>query len=323
MKIEVHPYIEDGHKKWNEFVTRANNGTLFHRLDFLDYHPDDQFNEHHLEFYYKGENLIGVMPLAIEEEGDQTVARSPYGGSYGGIVSQYDLPFRYADDMVTALLDYLRDLGVDRVRIRPTPREQQTSPSCYQEYHYYASGLEIADREVTCVADLGRVEEEVSELYESRCRRAVQKARRKGVTVNEDVDNIQAFHEMLVDTLDRHGKRPTHSLDDLERLFDLVPDKLRLSLATLEGDPIAGTLSFHLNDNTNVLFYNCHRSTYREYNPLNLLIDTELRWSLENGYRYLDFGTGVEENEWSEGVVKFKESFGATGHFRTVYERDL
>lgn len=321
MSVTVEEYTEKHREEWEEFVEAAPNGTLYHRRSFLDYHPPERFDERSRLCYYKGERLLGVVPIAYEEGADgAVVARSPFGGSYGGIVTPEGCEFRYVKRMVDALLEELRADGVDRLRVRPTPREQATTPSCYEEFHYYHRGFELVDREVTCALDLDRFDDDPFDVYDSRCRRAVRKAQREGVTVREDVQEWETFHELLRETLQRHDQEPTHSLADLRRLAELVPGRLRLSLAELDGTPIAGILSFQINDLTDIVFYNCHRREYRDHNPINLLVDREIRWANEHGFRFVDQGTTVEDHQWSSGVTKFKESFGSVGHFRTVYE---
>lgn len=322
MSIKVKKYTETHREEWEEMVRRAPAGTLYHRRDFLDYHPSDRFEEHSLLFYYKGENLLGVLPLAYDRS-DGVLARSPFGGSYGGLVLSEGCPFRYVNRIVESAMEYLRSNGVDRVRIRPTPREQCHTPSAYQEFSYRYHGFEIADQEVTSVIDLSRFDDDPFDIYESRCRRAVRKAKKEGLTVKADTDDWGMFHGILTDTLDRHGKKPTHSLRDLRSLYDLVPNRIRLSLAYLDDTPVAGIMVFLLNETTACIYYNCHKTDYREYNPVNLLIDNEIRWANKNGYRYVDQGTSIENDYWNDGLVKFKESFGASGHFRTVYKNHL
>lgn len=322
MTVEAVPYSGEGSDEWNDFVVKSNNGTLFHRLDFLDYHPDDKFEEHNLMFYYKGQNLLGVMPLAIDEEEGRRVARSPYGGSYGGIVVEDDIPFRRVDDMVEALVDYLEEKSVDEAIVRNAPREQNPVPSSYTEFHYSHKGFEIEDREVTNVVDLDRFEEDPFEIYEGRCRTAVRNAREELETTHNSED-WDSFYDILTETYDRHGKEPTHTREELEELSDRFPDRVRMALAYHEGEPAAGILQFVIDERVNSHFYNCRKEEHRGKNGVNLLLDEEIRRSKTQGFRYLDLGTSVENYEWNDGLVKFKESFGATGHLRNVYRLDL
>jgi lipid II:glycine glycyltransferase (peptidoglycan interpeptide bridge formation enzyme) len=94
-------------------------------------------------------------------------------------------------------------------------------------------------------------------------------------------------------------------------------------MARYDGEAAAGNMQFLVNDRTNLHFYNCHYKSYRDLAPVNLLLDREIEWSLTKGYDFLDLGTTVEHFEWNSGLMRFKESFGATGQFRTVYSVDV
>jgi lipid II:glycine glycyltransferase (peptidoglycan interpeptide bridge formation enzyme) len=260
------------------------------------------------------------MPVAICEEGEDTVARSPYGGSYGGIVTDTGLPFRYARRMVSSMIEYFEDTEVDKIRIRPTPREQMPDPSCNLEYHYIDKGFEIVDKEVTNVINLGLFEDDPFDIYTRSCRSKVRKSKDEGVTVEEWSDDWESFHEILSETWERHGKTPTHTLDELKDLESRFPDRIKLCIAYYEDEPVAGICEFLISPRINFHFYNCHREEYRDLAPVNLLIDKELRWSKENGYELFDFGTSVENFEPKDGLIKFKEGFGSTGNFRNLYE---
>ncbi|HET9135655.1 MAG TPA: GNAT family N-acetyltransferase, partial [Candidatus Kapabacteria bacterium] len=57
--IEYDPSL---HKtKWDAFVDRSMNGTVFHKQQFLEYHPEGRFDFHHLMFF-QGEHLVAVLP---------------------------------------------------------------------------------------------------------------------------------------------------------------------------------------------------------------------------------------------------------------------
>lgn len=322
-KITIETSESSREAEWNEFVEASTNGTIFHRLDFLDYHPEDRFDEAHLMFYYGGQNLIGVLSLAFEEEDGKTVARSPYGGSYGGLVVEPDVKFRYVEEMVDRFLEYLRERCVDDVVIRPTPREQHLFPSAYFESHLLNSGFSVSDSELTSVVDLRRISNDRFNIYERSCRSKVRKADRKGVEIVEWSDEWGEFHDILLATQARHDKTPTHTHAELERLAEMFPDRVRLCMAYHDDTPVAGLLEFLINKRTNFHFYNCHRIEHRDLAPINLLLDREIEWSIQHGYDFLDLGTTVERFEWNPGLMRFKESFGATGHFRKLYRLSL
>jgi hypothetical protein len=81
--ITVHPYEPGQATEWKAFLEASNNGTLFHDLDFLAYHPLERFDTHHLMFRQNGK-LIALLPAAIvSEPDDRRFLKSPYGASVG------------------------------------------------------------------------------------------------------------------------------------------------------------------------------------------------------------------------------------------------
>jgi len=51
---------------WQGFLARSANGTLFHDLDFLRYHPPGRFRFHHLMLIHDGEP-IALFPGGLVE----------------------------------------------------------------------------------------------------------------------------------------------------------------------------------------------------------------------------------------------------------------
>jgi lipid II:glycine glycyltransferase (peptidoglycan interpeptide bridge formation enzyme) len=98
---------------------------------------------------------------------------------------------------------------------------------------------------------------------------------------------------------------------------------VNLSVATYDGKVIAGQLGFVLNSRTYIHMYNCRSDEHKQLNAVNRLIDEEIRWAKKHGLDFFDLGTSVESHTWNAGLVKFKESFGATGQFRTRYTKTL
>ena len=63
--MDIHKLSERDHKTWDGFVAQANNGTLFHSLEFLGYHPADRFKNHHVMIMDRS-NIIALFP-AVED----------------------------------------------------------------------------------------------------------------------------------------------------------------------------------------------------------------------------------------------------------------
>jgi len=317
-KIELVEYEPSKKEKWNTFVEKSSNGTIFHNLDFLSYHGNKfRENEHHLMFYHD-DSLIAIMPFALFNEKDGPVGLSPYGGSYGGIVHKKHLPFRYANGIVASLIDYLKKEGVQKTFIRPPPHHFYEVYTSYIEYLLGCYGFKIARQDVLSVIDLRRFKSSPFEIYDKRCRTAIRKAE-KVVRIEKWSNEVDAFYKILKQTYDRHCKRPTHSLEELRKLKVMFSTSLKIDIAYLNDEPIAGICEFLCNPRVDLHFYNAHRTKFRQYYAISLLIHEEILWAKEKGYCYLDFGTSAEGFKWNDGLFTFKESFGATGYPRNTY----
>ena len=141
--------------KWNLFVEQANNGTLFHRLDFLEYHQD-RFaeNEHHL-LIFKGDSILGLIPLAIFEKAGKRIAKSPYGGSYGGFVFKSALNYKSSKLIVAEFLRYLHHIGIDEIYITPTISDFCSVVCDTVLFSMLEAGFKTSSSDVTSIVLLG------------------------------------------------------------------------------------------------------------------------------------------------------------------------
>ena len=319
MTIKVVKYTENKKSEWNEFVN-CNYGTIFHNLDFLSYHGDKfKQNEDHLIFYHKRQNIIGAMPLAIFEEGGKVVAKSPYGASYGGVIVKEYLKFRDSEELINSLMEFFKDNNFDEVHITPPPLIYSRVPNCYIEFALLKNSFEITKREITSVIKLNCFNSDPFEIFETRARTAVKKARKKEVKIIESSNEYDAFYKILKETKARHNAEPTHTLQELKKIRDILPNSIKLDMAYVNEDPVAGILYFICNSRTVLTFYICHKTTYNEYSPVNLLIYHGMIWAKKNEFKYLDLGTNTQDMIPNHNLFLFKESFGSVGYFRDTF----
>jgi lipid II:glycine glycyltransferase (peptidoglycan interpeptide bridge formation enzyme) len=115
----------------------------------------------------------------------------------------------------------------------------------------------------------------------------------------------------------RHNVQPTHSLEELLELRAIFPQRIRLFVARLEIEMIAGMVIFVCNRRAALAFYYVsHREGFQLYHGFNLLVYEVVRWCSEQGFRFLDLGTFTINMQPNWGLASFKESFGTQGVFR-------
>ena len=304
---------------WDNFVSSANNGTLFHTRRFLNYHHEGRFNDHSLEFYKKGK-LVGVFPAALIESGDQRQLVSHPGASVGSFVVPEDLAFADALEMVEQLVDYSKRENLDGIKLTQPPTIYSKRLSHYIDFALQKNGFLYAKREISSILFLEKSIDENLSKFKSTHRTAVRKAEKSGVVVKE-TDDFASFYEILKKNLSiRHDVKPTHSLDELLHLKELFPDKINLFGAYIEGKMVAGVINFIATENVVLAFYISHNEDFQEVRPINLLFYKIFEWAIQKKYNVFDFGIFTVNEEPNMGLARFKENFGASGQFRDTME---
>jgi hypothetical protein len=314
--MEISRFTEKDHRQWETFVQRANNGTIFHTLKFLSYHPAKRFKECHL-LIKERDNILGLFP-AVEEE--KTII-SHKGASYGGIVLKTDLGIHRICLIVEHLVNEIRNRGYREIILTPPPLVYQLQPDQYLDFALLKNGFCYRKREITAVISLDRGEPLLH--FHPDARRSTRKALREGVRIRLSAD-FETFYNILEHNLGmRHNVSPTHTIGELMKLKSLFPDEILLFAAYLKEKMIGGMVVFITNPRVMLAFYISHDDKHQSYRPVNLLFYEVINWGRNRGFRYLDLGTFTLNMEPNWGLGRFKENFNARGFLRDTYELQL
>jgi hypothetical protein len=322
MTISVSIYQSSFEQEWDRYVRQANNGTLFHLRKFLTYHPLDRYKDHSLVFT-GSKGLLGLFPAAEQEVNQERQLVSHPGASYGGPVTPVGLTFQGSYDLVESLTGYAREAEFQRIILTLPPTIYNRRLSNYIDFSLLQHGFTYLRREVSSILFLEQEPEENLAKFMDSSRRAVRKARNSGVEVRFSKD-YKSFYQILLHNLKRrHNVQPTHTLDELLKLAELFPEEIHLLAAYLDDRMIAGITIFNTTPDVTLAFYISHDEAYQQHRAVNLLFYEMIRWAIETGFRYLDFGIFTVYMKPNFGLARFKESFGASGMFRDTLEIQL
>jgi len=313
---------------WDEFVSESNNGTVFHKQQFLGYHPEERFEDHHLAVY-KRDRLYAVITGAIVENRDAKAFVSHPGASYGGVVLGSHCRFEDAAAVITALVTYLRetDTGVIDLTLPPAPYYQV--PHQTLEYALVSAGFQYRKRELTSVVAIDAGPDSLYARLPKKTRADVRQAQKLGLGVNWIDDppdyELSVMYDMLLENREELGllTPPAHTIEELGRIRDQLPGMLLMGLVRSEDRPVASTLVFRCNSRVLLTFYICHKSAARDRHPVHLMLHGLLCEGAKQGYRYVDFGISTVQMKPLYSLIKFKESFGAQGFFRDTFEKHI
>ena len=307
--MEIIRYSPEWKEKWDEFVLASNNGTMFHLQKFFDYHKEGKFHFDHLIFL-EGGKIVALLPGAIKNG----IFESPIGASYGSIVTK-DAKFTQAMELVGSLKEYCRGNGIKEIMLTPAPMIYEVHQNQNLDFAMLWQGFNYSLHYISSAIKLDK-NVDILERFAPTTRRNIRKTFKDfnlRVEINERYDE---FYPILLDNKARHNVKPTHSLEDLIKLTELLPDNLKLFMVYLNDKPIAGSSMFFANKTVAICFYNMLYYEYAEYKPIQRVMYEVVKYCTEAGYEYVDIGVSQDtkaENPMtpSMNLIDFKEKFDA------------
>ena len=167
------------------------------------------------------------------------------------------------------------------------------------------------NNDTTHVLDLREGFEPIFKKWSDGHHRAAAKGIRKGVTVDvaSTDDDWSTYYQLYRCSVANWGEKATNSYNS--RLFDIMKnkrsEKIKLWVARYQGQIISGAICLY--HNRHVAAWN--GATDRQFLKLNgphMVLHFSIRDAVEKGFMFYDLLPSGGHN----GVVKFKDGFGAT-----------
>jgi CelD/BcsL family acetyltransferase involved in cellulose biosynthesis len=165
-------------------------------------------------------------------------------------------------------------------------------------------------------------EEKLFEGLESSVRRAVRKAEKSGVKVEEStkLEALREFYHLLCLTRKRHGM-PPQPFGFFEKIHGhLLSRGLgTVILARHEGRALAGAVYFGFGGRA-IYKYGASDEREQQFRANNLVMWEAIKWHAKKGFKTLNLGRTSLSNE---GLRRFKLGWGASEHKVEYFKYDL
>jgi len=319
-EITVKELNWDNQEEWDRFVDASYNGSVFHKMKFLSYHPKGRFDYTFLGFYTKKGALAAVLPCVVKEG----VLRSPAGASFGGIVLK-QISFITVYNVVQNFLSWSSKKGIRQIYFTHAPLIYNDKFAQDLDFVLHYCGFENRCNLFSSILDLfWFAEDDPIKNLSSPGQRAIRKSYKEDVKIVE-TDDLEEFYPILVKNKAKFGIKPAHSLEELNKLRALFPGYFKLFAAYYKEKMVTGVFSFHCNQRVLLTFYIASLPEYQHIRPVNRALYDVAVWACKNGYKYLDLGVSMNtesnnpmEPAWS--LISFKEFIGSRGFLRPYYE---
>jgi len=295
---------------WNDFIGQAKNATfLFHR-DFMEYHKD-RFEDYSL-MVFEGEKLLAVLPANKVGE----FVYSHQGLTYGGLVYNEKEKLASVIAIFKAVLFFFNENNVQKLQLKLIPSIYHQKPAEELSYALFLAKAHLIRRDTLAVIDTSQP------FFLSKIRkRGVKNGVNNRLIIKEVDDFTEFWNEILIPNLaQKHQAKPVHSLDEITKLKDLFPEKIR-QFNVYENDTIvAGTTIF---ESSNVAHsqYISGKEDKNELGGIDFLFYHLIADVFKNK-RFFDFGISNENQgqNLNGGLSYWKESFGASTIVHDFYE---
>ena len=155
--------------------------------------------------------------------------------------------------------------------------------------------------------------------------RAVRRAKEVGLRAERGAHLLEEIWPLIMlNFADRIGEQPTHSLNELQTIRDLFPDRFDIIIVWHGNTPVAGLVLF-ISLYVSRLQYIVSSSEGYAHNAVDFAINHCIDEEYRNGRRYIDFGTSTlgAGQALATGVQEFKAGFGAGSFVQQVWEINL
>jgi hypothetical protein len=307
----------------NLILNESDNGTLFHRPRFMQYHARDKFpnTEPILITFHKKGKLVACITGAIQNNNGAKKFISPFASSYGGLVYHRELSFKEIEEIYTELLDYLYK-QFPEIQVSSSPLFQsRTGKSRYVDHILLTQGFGITRSDIILVHELDH-EEKLPSRIDKKTFTELKQPLYKNKLQLEVIEGVdESSYALLLSCQERLQSKPTHTLNELQRIEELIPGTIRTFKAFSGDTLVAGIITFRLNDRILSTFYVFDTMAGRSLKANHFTYYHVIKYATQASHTFLDFGCSSFGWRPNYPLISFKEKFDSKPFLRNFFEK--
>jgi len=324
--ISIEKYTAGLKNAWDDFIQKSNNGTIFQKKSFLNYHLDRKFDDCSLVIK-KNNVIVGLLPAAIQVVNNKKILFSHPGASYGGLVLSNTISFSTLNKIVLSVDDYCCNKGFSSLFLINTPVKYLQNSDESLNYLLLWNGYSVYEIYVSHVVDLSK-QKDVKKILTKRKQRYINNSSDFDIFKFKPSSSFEKFYDILLETKKKYNSKPTHSLRELIFLKKTFPNECELFLTTFKDRVVGGCFLIFVNKRVSLVFYNVVLDSFRGSQLSTFQLYNCMVVSKKRGVSVVDFGVShvpEKKNPLAPklSLIQFKEQFGARGVIRTIFKKDF
>jgi hypothetical protein len=265
--------------------------------------------------FYRGEELVAILPAHIKDE----TFCSHNGLTYGGLLLTNSATTDAVLSLFNILQNYLlENTSATSIIYKPTPHIYHSYPCEEDLYALFRNGAVLTERKVSSAIQLE------SPILIGGRRKLTAKAK-SSLHIIEDGD-FAAFWSILGERLqDKYNAVPVHSIEEITLLKNRFPENIKLYYVTNDKSNILGGVILFITKNVVHMQYSATTAEGRRISALDYLYEELIYNRFACKKEYFDFGTSVEDGGryLNSGLIAYKERMGGRAVVYDTYAIDL
>jgi len=282
--------LKNEHEKWNNYVYSNPNTSIYYKHEWNNL-IKNTFGHTGIYLYAedKNNNIVGVLPLIHLKSrlfGSYLVSM-PYFNHGGAIADHPDIE----KALMTEADSYLKKLNCTHIEYRDDITRD---------------GYPVKTEKVNMILSLPGSTEELWGNFTSKLRAQVKRSEKENIEISIGTfECINDFYNVFSRNMRDLGT-PVYSKSFFINILETFPEQCKLIIVKHNKEAVSAAFLIGYNDTLEIPW----ASTIQKVNNLSinmLLYWNVLKYSVENKYRYFDFGRSSKNS----GTYNFKKQWGA------------
>lgn len=305
MTVEIKTIRDLDEEKWVRLLEESPHSTVYHTKSWAEV----------WEKSYPGSHSFFI--ISIDEKGDYAAGLPIWQRKKFGLKSLYSMPF----DTYGGIIRRIKSDGQIVFPVYEKLQEMikkkgaiQAQVADFFSIQHHLSNLGFRSRRTySHMLSLDRIDEnDYLASFSQKRREKIRQSQRRGGKVEDirSLEDVRECYKLLMDTYRRHKVKPLkYTLRFFENIFSIMGKRnlLKWVIVLKDEKVIASLINFAFKD-TVYAWKGASASQELDLRPNDLKYLFSILWAKKNGFKLFNFGTTPE---FAEGMVKFKESWGA------------
>lgn len=300
----------------NDYVSLFNTSTFFK----LHSERDDLYiqllnNQHQV-----------CATLCFYQHGGGGHYISPKRGTFGGLSLHTKLDLQILEAFIETVVANLIAQQAKSITIKLAPFSHDIALSALMTNVLLRNGFELINHELNY--DMTINAEPFSNRISYGNKKRIKKCLNHGfVAKHHPLSDINKIYEVIKINRERRGFPLTMTLEQIQTMIELFPDKYHLFAVhdsnEQDAKMVASAVCIAVTESVLYVFYWGDIAGYERFSPIALLADCIYAFCQTEGFKQLDVGTSSLNSEPSYGIAQFKRNLGFTESLKPDFRLEL